>query len=156
MVKTQYIKRYYFVAVLTMALVVVGCISTGEKASPQDDQAKAFNELKAQLTLVVEDKVRAGVALKFIDELEVDVKQLLGAISKRKQGFEDLNANYNTTREEFSVFFNAINNNIQLRSKEITTKYRRMQKLLTSAEQKQLNKYNSNLVKSFINVLEAA
>ena len=41
-VTTQYVKRYFFIAVLAMAFVVAGCSSSGEKPTPKDDQAKAF------------------------------------------------------------------------------------------------------------------
>lgn len=156
MLTAQYIKRYFFVGVLAMSLVVAGCSSSGDKASHQDIQAKAFNDFKNQLALIVKDKSREGALLEIVDELELDVNQLLSVISKRRQGFEDLNANYNATREEFTVFFSAVNNNIQQQSKKVTTKYRRFQKILTSAEQKQLNKYNSDLIKSFVNLLKAA
>lgn len=144
-------KSFMFVIAL---ILVAGCSSTGEKASPHDDQAKAFDDFKNQLTLVVEDKSREGELLEIVGELEVDVNLLLGVVSKRKQGFEDLNANYNATREEFSVFFSGVNDSIQQQSKKITTKYRRLQMLLSSEEQNQLNKYNSNLIESFVNSLK--
>ena len=156
MTAVQVRKRYWLIAVLTMALLVAGCSSSGDKQSPQDIQTKAFHDFKAQLTLVIDDQSREGALLKIIDELEVDVNKLLSAISKRRQGFDDLNADYNATREEFTVFFSTINNNIQQQSKKVTTKYRRMQKLLTNAEQNKLNKYNSDLIKSFVNLLKAA
>jgi len=156
MLTTRYIKRYYFFAVLAITLVMAGCSSSGDKQSPQDIQAKAFNDFKSQLTLIVKNKPREDALLVIVDELEVDVNQLLSELSKRKQGFEKINANYHSTREEFTVFFRAINNNIQQQSKKVTTKYRRLQKLLTNTEQNKLNKYNSDLIKSFVNLLKAA
>ena len=156
MVVSQYIKRYFFFAMLAMSLLVTGCSSSGDKASPQDIQAKAFKDFKEQVTLIVKDKSREGALLKIVDELEVDVNQLLGKLSKRRQGFEDLNANYHATREEFSVFFTEINNSIQQQSEKITEKYRRFQKLITVEEKQQLNKYNSNLIKSFVTLLKVA
>jgi len=153
----RYLKHYSAVImVVGVFTLMTGCMTTKNKASPEEeDQATAFDEFKEQLVLTVEDSKREETLLNTIDALELDINALLAEIRNRKQGFKELNANYNASREEFDAFFDDANSRIQLQRKQTSIQYRLIQELLTEQEQKQLNRHNNKLIESFINSLNA-
>ena len=152
----KYLKQYSVVIVVMSIFTLAGCMTTKNKASPEvEDQATAFDEFKEQLVLTVEDSKREEILLNTIDALELDINALLAEIKNRKQGFKELNANYNASREEFDAFFDDANRKIQLQRKQTSIQYRLIQELLTEQEQKQLNRHNNKLIESFINSLNA-
>jgi hypothetical protein len=131
--------------------VVVGaCSLFGDKALPETNQTEAFREFKEQLALTVEDPQREKESLKIVNGIESDINLLRSDIMERKRRFEQLNADYYATREDFDALFSEVSGKLEFRRKDISSKYRRLQSLLTPSEQTQLNQYRDRFIEIFI------
>ena len=82
-------------------ILVAGC--GGTPPDPVDLEQQAFDDLRGEVRLVVEDGGRETAVLAIVDELQADFVRLRELAEGRRQGLRELNADYDATRAQFEV-----------------------------------------------------
>lgn len=90
------------IRVLSLALLLIaGC--GGTPPDPVELERQAFDDLRDEVRLVVQDSGRETAVLGIVDELQADFIRLRELAEGRRQGLRELNADYDATRAQFET-----------------------------------------------------
>lgn len=124
---------------LAMILGILAGCGGKNGAAPIDVEKQAFDDLRTEVKVAIDDPSREAEALTVVDELATELAQLRGSISERNAGIRRLNANYDTKRAEFEVFFKDIYTEIRSNQQRVTETHRALLAITTPPEWEQIS-----------------
>ena len=141
---------------LLIALVsgITACAGKGDVSAIEVEQ-QAFDDLRAEIRNIIDDPWREMEALALMDELVEAFDQLRVRVSERRRRAHELNADYDTTREEFDAFFDGIEADIQANRIEVIESERALLATLTPEERKSLEKVQTEAMKAAIRTIQS-
>ena len=142
------------VAVAAAVLFVSACAAKGDAPSPGPAQ-DAFGELRAKVVEVVDDPQREAEALQEIDALFRELRLLENSVVDRRNRFRELNADYDTPREEFESFLVEVQAEMRERRSSAAAHHRRLVATLTPAELGEVMKLNSKALGGALRELQS-
>jgi len=133
--------------VIVMVLSVTACAGN-DKASAIDIEQEAFDDLRGEIREVIDDPLREMEALSLTDELIEALDQLRARVTERRRRLTALNANYDTTRENFEAFFDEVETDIQLHRVDAIESERALLHVLTDEERRKLEKVQTKAMRA--------
>lgn len=149
-------QRFQMQGLLACCLIIMslaGCAK--DKTSDADKEKQAFDDLRAEVRLVVSDADRQSQAIKLVDELQVDLSEFRDDLNQRRARFQELNANYDTTREELEAFLSSVDAHLVANRSKVADSHLALFSALTPEERAELNKVHTKAMKSFSKLLRA-
>lgn len=104
-----------------LAMLFAGCAGKRD-VNPVDVEKQAFDDLRAEIRLAIDDAERETRAIELVDVLADELESLRRLKLERQEQGRKLNANYDTTRSEFDAFVNSSNVAIRLNRQRILEK----------------------------------
>ena len=138
------------VTIVITGLLVAGC--AGKKASPEEKSIDAFDALRAEVQKVVTDPARVSKTLELVNELEGEYDAI--DRSDRLARFEELNRNYDATREDFATLLDQIMDEKEAHHERVKQTYLKMIDTLTPQEWDQLAKSQSKAMDAALATLQ--
>lgn len=86
-------------AILFFLFLIAGCGGTPPDADEVERQA--FDDLREEVRLTIDDADREGAVLTIVDQLQVDFVNVRRLAEQRRESLRALNSNYDATREQF-------------------------------------------------------
>ena len=86
-------------AILFLLFLIAGCGGTPPDADEVERQA--FDDLREEIRLTIDDADREGAVLTIVDQLQVDFVNVRRLAEQRRESLRALNSNYDATREQF-------------------------------------------------------
>ena len=143
---------------MLLAIVLISSVTAcagNDKASAIDVEQEAFDDLRAAIREVVDDPFREMEALTLTNELIEALGHLRGRVTERRQRVIALTENYDTTREEFEVFLDEIETEIQVNRIDVVESERALIATLTPDERSSLEKVQSKAMKAAIRTVQS-
>jgi len=125
-----------------IACAFAGCASKDD-VSPADVEKQAFEDLRSEIRVVIDDPAREGEAIKLVDELSEDLNDLRETIAARRQRVRELNADYDTARADFEAFFDQVDRQIRWNKRQVSEKHLEFLAIMTPAERSAVAKTHS-------------
>jgi Glu-tRNA(Gln) amidotransferase subunit E-like FAD-binding protein len=85
---------------MSLALLLGAC--SNAPPTVEEVEGQAFNDLREEIRLVIDEPDRQATVLGIVDELMVDFVELRRLAEARRMELHELNANYDATREQFT------------------------------------------------------
>lgn len=120
-----------------LAIFLAGCAGNGD-TSLVDAEKQAFDDLRSEIRIAIDDPERETKAIALIDELAGELESLARKISDKQEQGRKLNANYDATRAEFDAFTNASNTDIRQNQQRIMEKREALIEITTPEEWNQI------------------
>jgi hypothetical protein len=138
---------------LSMLAVAGGCAKND--VTPVELEEQAFAEYRAEIGIVIDDPQRQAAALALLDELIADLHKLRDVAAKRVQHTRELNADYDSTREQFETFLAGITAEIALSREQASDRYRELMAISTPEELAALEKVSSKAMQATVKSIQA-
>jgi len=90
-------------ACVCFAFLASACAGKDD-VTPVEVEKQAFEDLREQIRDTIENPAREAEAIKLVTALESDLEALRESVAERKSRARELNANYDTPREDFDAF----------------------------------------------------
>jgi len=107
---------------ITMSSIIVmfvaGCAGKGD-VTLGDLEKQAFEDLRAEIRMAIDDEERETRAIALVDELAEEMESLRLLKKERQDRGRKLNANYDTSRAEFDAFVSSSDAGIRLNQQRI-------------------------------------
>ena len=129
--------KHLIVTSSLLAILLAGCAGSGDM-SLVDVQKQAFDDLRAEIRIAINDPGRETEAIAIVDELAGELESLLQKKVEKQEQSRKLNANYDTTRAEFDAFVNASNTDVRLNLQRILEQRKALIEITTPEEWIQL------------------
>jgi len=129
--------RHLVVISSLLAMLFTGCTGNGD-VSLVDVEKQAFDDLRSEIRIAIDDPERETRAIALVDELAEELESLRRKKAERQEQGRKLNANYDTTRAEFDAFTNASNVDIRRNQQRILEKRKAFIEITTPEEWNQL------------------
>jgi len=145
-------KRYAILLCVTTAVAACG---GKDNVSPVDTESQAFDDLRDEVRLVVEDPAREAQAILLVDALEHDFLALSSVLKKRSSRTRELNADYDTTRAVFDAHLKSAQAELRKSRRNVTRTQLALRDALSSAEREQIDKAHSKAMTATIKSMQA-
>jgi len=134
-----------------------GCASKDkDKPSFTDIETQAFNDLQAEIRIVIVNKEHADQVIAITDELKASFDELRVHLAERSGKLQTLNADYDAPKEDFITLFDNIQKDIA-RNQKITSKlHRQMKEVTTDKEWQALKKLRNSTMEAIINSIQSS
>ncbi len=136
-------------------VALTGC-GGNKNMTPADEMGAAFDDFNAEIREVVTEPERADQVVALVDKLEKELRLMQNQINAREADFRKLNANYDTSEQQFKDFAERVERETRENKETASTTYRALYKLLTPEERDALVKSRSKAVTAAVRNLEAA
>jgi len=140
-------------------LVALACgmsACAGKKdVAPIHVERQAFDDLRTEIREIIDDPEREAQAISLLDELIADFERLREKVSERRSRLRELNANYDTTREEFEAFVDEVEADIHKNRKNIIETERALFAAITPEERALLNKAETSAMKAAVRTIQS-
>jgi len=137
-----------------IACAFAGCASKDD-VSPGDVKKQAFEDLRSEIRVVIDDPAREGEAITLVDELSEDLNTLREKISERRQRVRELNADYDISRADFEAFFDQVDREIKSNKRQMSEKRRALFAILTPDERSAISKTHTKARAAAIRNIQA-
>lgn len=144
--------RYAILLCVTAAVTACGGKDT---VSPADAKSQAFDDLRDEVRLVVEDPAREAQAILLVDALEHDFLALSSVLEKRSSRTRELNADYDTTRAVFGAHMETTLAELRENRRAVTKTQLALLDVLSSEERDQIDKAHSKAMSAAIKSMQA-
>ena len=138
--------------ILTLALVACG---GKETLSVQNVEQQAFDDIRAEIRAVIGAPDREANAITLVDQLQQEYVVFRSLVEVRRFEFRALNANYDTTREQFEKFLSANREQLQAARERTSGAHRELMAVMTRDEWEAVKKINSDAVNSLAQSLRS-
>jgi hypothetical protein len=135
-----------------IVLFLVSACAGKDDVTPVDADKQAFEDLRAEMTTIIDDPERAENVLRIVSALEQDLAELRERVTIRKQRVLELNADYDTPRSEFDAYFEEVSSEI-LESKQRAVDAR--EELLSYMTEEELNSLSKSESKAMRNITKS-
>ncbi|GEM_PF-5321654 len=138
---------------LLIALLYLGACANTPEPSGEASARQAFEDMRTSIREVLQDSSQEeALILGLIDQFEADFWQLREVSRLRRERFRSLNADYNSTREDFEVFYATHDKQVVQSHEQFRQSRRALRDALTEEEWSALsaasNRYMAALAKS--------
>ncbi|GEA50832.1 hypothetical protein VIN01S_16360 [Vibrio inusitatus NBRC 102082] len=140
----------YLILIPSLLLMLSACSSGNET----NVEKQAFEDLRTEIRVAITDPEREKEVLMIIDELSEELQLLRDKKEQRQVQTRKLNANYDTTREEFEVFIKAKHADIRLSQQRILNKRDALIEATTHEEWDQIINKRSTSIDNAIKVVQ--
>ena len=140
-------------ATTVLALTLAGC-GGKDVVLPVDVENEAFEDLRSEIREAIDDPARETEAIALVDNLADELRALRDKISARKMRTKELNANYDTSRADFDVFFEQVNSEIRSNQQRVTKNHRALLAITTPEEWSQISKARSKAMSAAIKSIQ--
>ena len=138
---------------VVISLALFGCGGTPD--SPADVKKQAFDDLRAQVRVVITDEQREDQAIAMVGELQVTFEAIIKRRLRRAEQANALNANYDATRADFRELYDDIKTEAETNQQELSRIHRNLVNVTSDQEWAQLSKSHSKAMDAAINALQA-
>jgi hypothetical protein len=149
------IKRYtcgnLVLLIAVLAISVTGC--SRFKASPADEAAQAFDDVRAEIRATVADPERASQANELITELQEKFIAVSQSIDTRRAKFVELYADYDATQADIDAALDDILAAQRSNQAELSSFQSQLASILTDEEWAAVEKKNSKALSAAIKTL---
>ena len=135
------------------ALLVAACAK--DDIPPVEVEKQAFEDLRTELREVIDDPVRETEALRLVTVLEEDLARLRDSIKQRRQRARELNANYDTTREEFETFMQGVEADVRENRVRVSATHQALLAAVMEEERATVRKTHTRAMNSAIRSIQA-
>jgi hypothetical protein len=140
-------------SIIALILILSGCANN--KSTPTEVEQQAFDDLRAEIRNVVDDQQRATAAVEIVDELEIDLADLRERIATRKRRVRELNADYDTSREEFEVYLSQVAGEVRDHRNQMSDTYQHFLDLITEDERLAIGKAKTRAMNSAVRSIQS-
>jgi hypothetical protein len=140
-------------SIIALILILSGCANN--KSTPAEVEQQAFDDLRAEIRNVVDDQQRATAAVEIVDELEIDLADLRERIATRKRRVRELNADYDTSREEFEVYLSQVAGEVRDHRNQMSDTYQHFLDLITEDERLAIGKAKTRAMNSAVRSIQS-
>ena len=140
--------------VLAVLVIATGCASKKD-VSPADIERQAFDDLRSEIRIVVDDPERQDTAIKIVDGLVVRLDELRTRMSFRNAETKALNADYDVSRDAFERHVAELNNEIRANRQQVGEQTKALFALTTPAERNALTEVRTSAMKAAIKSLQS-
>lgn len=106
------------VCISLLAMLLAGCAGNSD-VSLVDVEKQAFDDLRSEIRITIDDTGRETRAIELVDELAKELESLRQLKAERQDQGRRLNAKYDTTRAEFDAFISETSAKIRLNQQRI-------------------------------------
>lgn len=138
---------------IVITSLVVACAK--DDVSPVDVEKQAFEDLRSEIREVIDDPARASEAIAAVDLLEDDISNLRDTISVRRTRVRQLNADYDTTREDFESFLEGIQSQIRSHKREVSKTHLELLSVLAPDERSAISKARTKAMDAVIKSIQS-
>jgi hypothetical protein len=149
------VSNKFAVLILVVALFVLGACASKEDVAPTDVEKQAFEDLRAEIRVAVEDPERAESAVRIVSTLEQELVQLRESVAARRQRVLDLNRDYDTPRSEFESYFEDVNSEILKKKQRAVESYRELSSYMTDDEMDAIEKTQTKAMKAAASTIQS-
>ena len=110
--------RHLLVISSLLVFICSGCAGTSD-TSLVDVEKQAFDDLRTEIRIAIDDEERMTRAIEIVDELAIELESLRRLKAEKQQHGRKLHADYDTTRAELDEFVNASNTAIRVNQQRI-------------------------------------
>ena len=149
--------KYRFMHVLLIGATVTIFAGCGgkEAIAPADVQEQAFEDLRTEVRVAIDDPEREEEAIRLVDAMVADFADLQESVSERNRRARQLHSNYDTTRAEFEEFYARIYNEIQANQQMATKRQHALITVTTADEWTQISDARTEAMSAAIAVIQA-
>lgn len=139
---------------ILIILAATGCAGKDD-VSPIDVERQAFEDLRSEIREVIDDPARESEALALVDSLVDDLASLREKISARRKQVRQLNADYDTTCNDFEAFFQQVDTEIRSNKRQVSQDHRALMSVTTPGERSTLSKAETKAMQAAIRNIQS-
>ncbi len=138
---------------VAIAMLVVACGK--DDVMPVDVEKQAFEDLRTQLGVAIDDPAREAEAIRLVGELETGLEALRSSVAERKARVRELNADYDTPRAEFEAYIAKIEAEVRDNRDRVSKTHRAFRATVTAEEGSAIKKTHTSAMKAAIKSIQA-
>jgi hypothetical protein len=136
------------------ALLLSACAGKDDVA-PADIEKQAFEDLRTAVRDAVDDPEREAEVVGLVDQLERDLAALRGRIADRRRTVSALNANYDTSREDFEKYLAGVAKQIRENRQVVSVTQQALGRAITDEEGAAIAKAHTNAMQAAVAAIQA-
>ena len=129
--------KHLIIASSLLAIFLAGCAGKGD-TSLVDAEKQAFDDLRAEIRIAIDNPERETMAIAIVDELAAQLASLLAKKKDKQEQARKLNADYDTTRAEFDAFVSVANTEIRMNQQRVLEQRKALIEITTPEEWEQI------------------
>jgi len=149
---TQFANRENYWLCALLALFMTACASK-DQVAPADVEKQAFEDLRTQVREVIDEADREAKVIGIVDQLENDIADLRAVIKDRRERVLALNADYDTTRDEFAAVLAKIEKEVADNRTSVSATHRELLGAVTDEERSAIAKSRTAAMRAAKNTL---
>lgn len=138
---------------IVVASLLVACAK--DEIPPVDVEKQAFEDLRTQLTVSIDDPAREAEAVRLLGELEKDLAVLRNSVAERKAHVRELNADYDTPRADFEAYLARVEAEVRDNKDRVSKTHRAFRATMTAEEGSAIKKTHTSAMNAAIVSLQA-
>ncbi len=132
-----------------IACAIAGC-GGKDAVAPSEVKKQAFEDLRSEIREVMDDPAREAEAIALVNWLVDDLDSLREKISARRKRVRQLNADYDTSRDDFQAFFDQVDKEIQSNKRQVSVRQRELFAITTPDERSAISKAHTKAMDAAI------
>ncbi|UCH48203.1 MAG: hypothetical protein JSU95_19655 [Betaproteobacteria bacterium] len=137
----------------TGVLLTIACAKN--QVAPVDVEYQAFDDLRAEIQIVIDDPAREQEAIRIVNELQDDLAALRIRIERRKRRTRELNANYDVTRAELEAFLENVATEVYQNHLRVAETHRALISTVTAPEREAIARAHTKAMKAAISSIQS-
>jgi hypothetical protein len=121
--------------------VLVGC--SGSPTAMEDVEKQAFDDMRSGVRGIIDDPEREAAVVALVDDMEAQYVEMRETAQRRRAALQELNADYDATREQFAEYLDTHNADLKRTQQEFLAGHRRLINATTAEEWSALEKSNT-------------
>lgn len=149
------VRTLFFSIVVLMGIFACASKSDEPTVSELEKQKLAFMELQETVLTLIPDSERSTIVNNLIFRLENKFTEVFEMRTKQRALLDNLNRNYDASKEEFIELYNKIEFERDYTRQEISNIQRELISQLSKDEWEELTKFRVSSMKSVLNALQS-
>jgi hypothetical protein len=133
--------------------MVVACAK--DDVAPVDVEKQAFKDLRTDIREAINDPAREAEAIGLVGVLEQALADLRTSIMARKNRVKELNANYDTPREDFEAFLAGVEAEVRDNRRRVSETHRALLASVTPEERTAIAKTRTKAMNAAIQTIQS-
>jgi hypothetical protein len=151
--KQAYARSTYAFLCIAFASLVVGCAK--DDVAPVDVEKQAFEDLREEIRDAIDDPARETETIRLVGVLEEDLAALRTSITSRKARATELNANYDTSRDDFAAFLAKIEAEVRDNRQQVSKTHQALLGYVTPEERSAITKTHTKAMNAAIKTIQS-
>lgn len=131
---------------IAFSCLLIACAGK-EQVNIEEIESRAFEDLRNELREVIVDQARETEAIGLVNSLQNNLQGLRSSIAERRRRLDQLNADYDASREEFEVFLEGIEEEVFENRQRVGSTHIILLSLLSKDELAEIDKAHSSAMK---------